>query len=522
MNTLITVLVVGIGILIGFLILGILFHKKSLAAAFEISQAEARKVLEDARKEADSVVRSAMKDAKEEAKKRRRAFEEEAKKRRTEVAKLEKKLKSREQSLENKISSLAEREQKADDFYQRLQKQEQKHLSLRAEYELAIENTQKELKKVAKLSTEEARAQLLRSLEDEVRKESRDELARIEEETRKEAQVKATEILCLSVQKLASEHVNDSLISVVSLPSEDMKGRIIGREGRNIRAIEQATGVDLIVDDTPEAVIISSFNPIRREIAKITLENLISDGRIHPARITETVKRVETEFQTTIREAGEQAAFDVGITDLHPTLIEGLGKLKFRSSGNQSLLAHSVETARICGIMADEMKLNSRRAKRAGLLHDIGKSVDHDTEGHHAEVGANLCKKVNEHEEVVTAVRLHQNDDLTNASPLTVIINAANHLSRSRPGARKEAMETYIRRLEDMETVVNDFEKVDSAFVMQAGREVRALVTSEHLEDTEVRTLSHEVAAKIRQELTFPGQVRVCIVRESTYVDFAR
>jgi ribonuclease Y len=301
-----------------------------------------------------------------------------------------------------------------------------------------------------------------------------------------------------------------------------MKGRIIGREGRNIRAIEQATGVDLIIDDTPEAVIISCFNPIRREIAKISLSRLISDGRIHPARIEETAKRVTAEFDTLIREAGEQAAFDVGITDLHPELIKHLGRLKFRTVGIQTVLQHSVETAHICGIMAAEMGLNVKRAKRCGLLHDIGKAVDQETEGHHATLGEELCKKYDEPPQVLESIRLHHVDNLTQASSYAVLVYTANILSAKRPGARREVMETYLTRLADMEKLVKEFSGIEDAYIIQAGNEVRAMVTPTGVSDQEVVQLAGDIASKLRQEMTIPGQVKVTVVRESRYTDFAR
>jgi ribonuclease Y len=326
----------------------------------------------------------------------------------------------------------------------------------------------------------------------------------------------------LAVQRISGEYVSDSTITVVALPSEDLKGRIIGREGRNIRAIEQATGVDLIIDDTPEAVIISCFNPVRREIAKLTIERLIGDGRIHPARIEETVKRVMSEFDLVIREQGEQASFDTGITDLHPELVMALGKLKYRTAGQQSVLQHSIETAHICGIIAGEMGLNVKKAKRCGLLHDIGKAVDQETEGHHSDIGADFCQRYQESSEVVEAIRLHHQEDLNNATPYAVVLYAANSLSANRPGARKEILETYVKRLADMEKVVRDFGGINEAFVIQAGREVHAIVNPMQVNDQQVIDLSSSIAHKMRQELTFPGQVRVTVIRESKFVDYAK
>jgi ribonuclease Y len=301
-----------------------------------------------------------------------------------------------------------------------------------------------------------------------------------------------------------------------------MKGRIIGREGRNIRAIEQATGVDLIIDDTPEAIIISCFNPVRREVAKMSIDRLIADGRIHPARIEETVKRVEEEFDQILLDTGEQASFDIGITDLPSELLRPLGRLKYRTCGQQTVLQHSIEVAHICGIMASEMGLNVKKAKRCGLLHDIGKAVDQESEGHHAQIGADLCTKYNEAADVVDAIRLHHQEHLNQASPYAVVLHAANILSGARPGARKELLETYVKRLEEMEKVIMGFNGIGQVYVLQAGREVRALVTPSGVSDQEVIALSNDIASKLRSELTFPGQVRVTVVRESKFVEYAK
>lgn len=515
------ILIVVVGIVLGLVIFGVLINKKKLATVYENAQSESKKILDEARKDADRLVKSSLQEAKEESRRRRKTFEEEAKKRKTEINKLEKKIKQREQNLEKKFLALEQKEIKTSELEQKLAGEEKRKLRVIADYELNIEQNKRTLEKIANMSAEEAKKQLLKSLEEEAKKNAKESIRQIEAETRKVASKKATEIISLSVQRLAGEYVNDSTITVVNLPGEEMKGRIIGREGRNIRTIEQATGVDLIIDDTPEAVIISCFNPVRREIAKTTLERLIADGRIHPARIEETVKRVESEFESIISDYGEQAAFDIGITDLHPEIINYLGKLKFRSTGMQSILQHSVETAQICGLTASELGLNVKRAKRAGLLHDIGKAVDQETEGHHADISADICEKFGEHKEVCESVRLHHSEDLLNAPALAVILGVANTLSTNRPGARKELLESYIKRLEEMENIVKSFDGIESAYVLQAGREVRALVSPDGVSDSEVRDLSDEIAVKIRQELTFPGQVRITVLRESKFVEYA-
>jgi ribonuclease Y len=463
-----------------------------------------------------------MAEAKDESRKRRTQFEEESKNRRAEIAKLENKIKQREQTLEKKLEVLDKRETELEALGQKLQREEQSYQRLTLECTETLEHARRTLQNIAKMSADEAKRELIKSLEDEARKEARERLRQIEEQMRQEPEERARSVVSLAVQRVAGEYVSDSTITVVSLPSDDMKGRIIGREGRNIRSIEQATGVDLIIDDTPEAVIISCFNPIRREIAKITLERLIADGRIHPARIDETAKRVATEFDTIIRENGEQAAFDVGITDLHPELIKALGKLRYRAAGTQTVLQHAVETAHICGIMAAEMGLNVKRAKRCGLLHDVGKSIDQETEGHHSQLGADLCAKYDEAAEVVDAIRLHHAEDMTQASPYAVVLHTANVLSARRPGARREVMETYLTRLGEMEKLVKDFDGIEDAYVMQAGNEVRAMVRPSGVSDHQVNDLANDIASKLRQEMTFPGQVRVTVVRESRAMDFAK
>lgn len=511
---------VGLGV--GVVFLGIFLNRKKLNTAFENAQKESQKILDNARDEADDLIKSSLKEAKEEGRKRRKSFEEEAKRKRSEFQKLEQKTRQREKALEQRIDQINSRERQIEDKEKKLHHEEKRYLRKIAECEIAIEKNQKTLEKIANMSADQAKQELMKSLEEQARKEAQKMIRQIELDTKKDAKLKAQSIVSLAVQRLAGEYVNDSTISVVSLPSEEMKGRIIGREGRNIRALEQATGIDLIIDDTPEAVIISCFNPIRREIAKITLDRLIADGRIHPARIEETAERVTEEFDQVLKDHGEQAAFDVAITDFHPEVLTYLGKLKYKSAGLQSVLQHSVETAQVAGMIAAELGINVKRAKRAGLLHDIGKAVDQEAEGHHSVLGAQLCEKYGEHADIIEAIRLHHDEDLSEASPLSICLNAANTLSETRPGARKEVLETYIKRLEDMESIVKEFEGIEKAFVLQAGREVRAMVSPDGLSDDEIVDISNEIVAKLRDELTFPGQVRISVVRESKYVDYAK
>lgn len=514
-------MIITVGVLIGIIVVGFILNKKKVSQTYDEARSDSKRILEEARRDADRVVKSALNEAKEESRRRRRQFEEEAKKRKSELHKLEKKLRQREQTLDRKLSAAEEQEQQLEKIEKKLAQDEKKKLRTIAEYELEIEQTQKQLKRIANMSSEEAKRQLMISLEAEAKRNASSIIRKIEEDTQKEAKRKATEIISLTVQRLAGEYVGDACVTVVNLPSEDMKGRIIGREGRNIRTLEQATGVDLIIDDTPEAVILSCFNPLRREIAKITLERLIGDGRIHPARIEETVGRVETEMDSILTEIGDQAAFDTGVTDLHPDLIKLLGKLKYCHTSGQTVLTHCVETSQICGMLASELGINVKRAKRAGLLHDIGKAADQEVEGHHSEIGADLAQRHGEHSEVIEAIRMHHAEDLLHASPLAVIVGAANTLSAGRPSARKEVLKGYIKRLEDMESIVQTFEGIESAVVLQAGREVRALVSPDGTHDQDVTDLSNDIAHKLRQELTFPGQVRITVLKESKHVEFA-
>jgi len=517
-----TVALLVAGFCIGLLVIGVMLHKKQLSRAFEQAQQDSKRLLDEARREADVLVKQALREAKDDSRKSRQQFEDEARQRRSEIGKIEQKLKSREDAVDKKFSLMEKKEVELELLSKKLHAEEQMYHRLVADTEQTLEKSRKVLQQVANMSAEEARKELVKSLEVQAKKDAQVLIRKIEEDARKDAESRARSVVSLAVQRVAGEYVSDSTITVVTLPGEEMKGRIIGREGRNIRAIEQATGVDIIIDDTPEAVIISCFNPIRREIAKVTLERLIGDGRIHPARIEETVKRVEAEFDTIILEQGEQAAFDAGITDLHPELIKHLGRLKYRTVGQQSVLQHCVETAHICGMMASEMGLNVKKAKRCGLLHDVGKAVDQEVEGHHSAVGAEICQKYNESSDVVDAIKMHHAENLTDASPYAVVLHAANSLSGARPGARKEVLETYVKRLGDMEKVVKSFEGISEAFVMQAGREVHVIVNPGTVLDKDVVDLSGDIASKLRQELTFPGQVRVTVVRENRFVDFAK
>ena len=521
MSASVIALVCVVGLALGLLVLGYSLHRRRIATVYRRAQQESKSILENARKESDRLVQGALSDAKEEYRKRRREFEQEAKQRRQEVAKLEDKLKQREVNLRKKQERLENKEQSMQEQIQSMEEEESHYRKLAAKAEQQLETVNSKLKQVANMSIDEARKELMQSMEEDVRKQAKDKLRQIEEETRREADNQARAIISASIQRISSEFVNDAAVTVVSIPSESMKGRIIGREGRNIRAIEQLAGVDIIIDDTPEAVIISCFNPVRREIAKIMMERLIADGRIHPARIGETIETVKGEIEQSIIKDGEQALFQLGIGDFHPELVSRLGRLKYCMVGQQTVLQHSLETAQIARIMAAEMGSNVREAARSGLLHDIGKAVDESVEGHHAEVGAEICKKYGESARIVEAVKLHHSDQAVSSDPLYSIIYTANQLSANRPGARKTHIEAYIKRLKDMERIVSDCDGVSSAYVLKAGSEVRALVTPTVVSDSEVIELASEISAKLRGELTFPGQVKINIIKESKSIYYA-
>ena len=521
MDILETTVIVIIGFFLGIVFLGIFLQKKKTNSAFEAAQKESQKILQKAQDEADRIIKSSLQEAKEEAKKRRKALEEEYKKKRADSNKIEQKLKQREQAYQDRHLKIEKKEQKFLEKEQKLNRDEKKLLRLVAEQELALEKSQKNLEKIANMSIDQAKQELLDSLRAQAEKEAKLEIRRIEEDINKTTQKKTQEIISLAIQRQAGDYVNDSTITVVQLPSEEMKGRIIGREGRNIRAIEQATGVDLIIDDTPEAVIISCFNPVRREIAKIAVEKLVADGRIHPARIQETVEKVESEFNMTIREYGEHAALDMGVTNLSGELIELLGKLRFRSLGGQSVLQHSVETAHICGMMAAELGLDIKQAKRAAFLHDIGKALGEEIEGHHATLGADVCEKNGESREIVEAIRQHHSTDIIEPSPLANILSAANLLSASRPGSKKEVLGNYIKRLESMEKMVKETGDIKTAHVLQAGREIRVLLEPTEHSDKDVVDLSYEISARLRKEMSFPGQIKITVIKENQHVEFA-
>ena len=416
--------------------------------------------------------------------------------------------------LEKKDQDLTRRDQSLRD--------RDRHLAIKEkECQTLIEEQRANLESIAGITSSDAKTLLLRAMENEARHEGAKLIKQIENETRETSDKRSREILALAVKRYAGDYIMEKSVSVVTLPSDEMKGRIIGREGRNIRALEAATGVDLIIDDTPEAVILSGFNPIRREVAKITLERLINDGRIHPARIEEVVKKVNQEIENSIREAGEQATFDVGVHGISPELQRLIGKLKYRSSYGQNVLQHSLEVAFLCGIMASELNLNIKQAKRAGLLHDIGKAVDHEMEGSHAALGADLLRKHGESAKVVQAVAAHH-EEVPATSVLDILVQASDTLSGARPGARREMLETYVKRLSDLERIANECRGVEKSYAIQAGRELRIIVESDKINDEEAVMLSREIAKKVENELVYPGQIKVTVIRETRSVEYAK
>ena len=493
---------------------GINYRKKIAEAELGSAEAEAKRIVEDAKKAAESKKREALVEAKEEIHKNRVDYEREVKERRGELNRQERRLQQKEENLDKKSDSLEAREEnlakQIKDFD--VQKEEVKKLK---EKEIEI------LEKISGLTADEAKDYLLKNIESEVRHETAIMIKEIESQAKEEADKRAKNILGLAIQKCAADHVAETTVSVVPLPSDEMKGRIIGREGRNIRSLETLTGIDLIIDDTPEAVILSGFDPVRREVARIALEKLIVDGRIHPARIEEMVERAKKEVAAVIKQEGERATFETGVHGLHPELIKLLGKLRYRTSYGQNALKHSVEVAQLCGLLAGEIGVDIKVAKRAGLLHDIGKSLDHEMEGSHVQIGADLCRKYKESALVVNAVESHHGD-VEPESLIALLVQAADTISAARPGARRETLETYTTRLKKLEDIANSHKGVDKTFAIQAGREIRVMVVPEHVSDSDMVLLARDIAKQIEDELEYPGQIKVNIIRESRVTDYAK
>lgn len=485
-----------------------------MASRLASAREAARQILEDATREAESKKREALLEAKEQILKERNELEREIRERRNELQRLEKRLLQKEETLDRKLETFERREEQ-------LQKREEELEKMRQELAELQKKERAELERVSTLSAEEARQLLLKEIEEETRYESALMIKEIEAQAKEEAEKRAREIISLAIQRCAADHVAEATVSVVALPHDEMKGRIIGREGRNIRALETLTGVDLIIDDTPEAVILSGFDPVRREIARLALEKLIADGRIHPARIEEMVKKAEKEVENAIREAGEQALLETGIHNLHPELVRLLGRLRYRSSYGQNVLKHSLEVAHLAGMMAAELGVDSAQAKRAGLLHDIGKAVDHEMEGSHVQIGVELAKRYREAPAIVHAIAAHHGDEEPR-SIVAVLVAAADAISAARPGARRETLEAYIKRLEKLESIADSFEGVEKAYAIQAGREIRIMVKPDKIDDVMAARVARDIVKKIEEELEYPGQIKVTVIRETRVVDYAK
>ena len=474
----------------------------------------ARSIIDEALKAAETKKREALLEVKEESLRTKNELEKETKERRSELQKYERRVLSKEESVDKKADAVEKREAECTAKVAELQKREKKV------DELEQKGVQ-ELERISGLTSDQAKDELLRSVEDDVKVDVARLYKELESRAKEEAGKKAKEYVVNAIQKCAVDHVSETTISVVQLPSDEMKGRIIGREGRNIRTLETLTGVDLIIDDTPEAVVLSAFDPIRREIARVALEKLIVDGRIHPARIEEMVEKAQKEVEAQIREDGENAAMDVGVHGIHPELLKLLGRMKFRSSYGQNALRHSIEVAQLSGLLAGEVGVDVRMAKRAGLLHDIGKSIDHEVEGSHIQIGVDLCKKYKESPIVINTVASHHGD-VEPESLIACIVQAADAISAARPGARRETLETYTNRLKQLEDITNEFKGVEKSFAIQAGREIRVMVVPDHVSDADMVLLARDIAKQIEAELEYPGQIKVNVIRESRAVDYAK
>ncbi len=510
----IAIIVLVLGILL--ILAGLYLIKSNKDKAEKIGNAEekARNIIDEALKAAETKKREGLLELKEETLRNKNELERESKERRAELQKFEKRVLAKEEALDRKADSLEKRESQLTSREDKLNKRQ-------AEVDALSEKRVQELERISGLTSEQAKDYLLKTVEDEVKHETAMLVKELETRAKEEAGKKAKEYVVTAIQKCAADHVAETTISVVPLPNDEMKGRIIGREGRNIRTLETMTGVDLIIDDTPEAVILSSFDPIRREVARIALEKLIVDGRIHPARIEEMVEKAQKEVETMIREEGEAATLEVGVHGIHPELVRLLGKMKFRTSYGQNALKHSIEVAQLSGLLAAEIGVDVRMAKRAGLLHDIGKSVDHEMEGSHIQIGVDLCKKYKESPIVINAVESHHGD-VEPTSLIACIVQAADTISAARPGARRETLETYTNRLNQLEDITNSFKGVEKSFAIQAGREIRVMVVPEQVSDADMILLARDIAKQIEAELEYPGQIKVNVIRESRVMEYAK
>ena len=497
-----------------FSIVGYYVRKKVAESKIGSAEEEAKRIRDNVHSEAESIKKEQLIKAKEEALQIRNDLDKEIKERRGDIQAQEKRLIQKEENLEKRTSDFEKQQKDLENKYKEFEERSQ-------QLDDIIDEQKQELQRISELTREEAKEQLLQELDKELTAEKAILIRKADEKVKEEASKNAKDILGLAIQRCAADHTADTTVSVVSLPNDDMKGRIIGREGRNIKTLETLTGIDLIIDDTPEAVIISGFDPLRREVARIALEKLIEDGRIHPAKIEEMVEKAKEEVQAIIKEEGERACLETGVNNLNPDLVMILGKLKYRTSYGQNVLNHSIEVSNLARLMADELGINSKLAKRAGLLHDIGKALDHDMEGTHVEIGVNLLKKYKEKDLVINAVEAHHGD-VEPKSIEAILVQAADAISASRPGARRESFEAYVKRLQDLEEIANSFEGVDKSFAIQAGREVRLIVKPEKISDDAMTVLAREVAQKVENEMEYPGQIKVNVIRETRVVDYAK
>ena len=490
------------------------YQKKAAASTVGNAQEKAREIIDEALKTAETKKRESLLEVKEESIRTKNELDKEIKERRAEAQRYERRVQQKEENIDKKAEAIEKREAS-------LASKEESLNKMRDEVSKLNEQRVQELERISGLTSEQAKDYLLKIVEDEVKHETAVMIKELESRAKEEADKKAKEYVVSAIQRCAADHVSETTISVVQLPNDEMKGRIISREGRNIRTLETMTGVDLIIDDTPEAVILSGFDPNRREVARIALEKLIVDGRIHPARIEEMVEKAQKEVEIMIKEEGEAATLEVGVHGIHPELVRLLGKMKFRTSYGQNALKHSIEVAQLSGLLAAEMGLDVRLAKRAGLLHDIGKSVDHEMEGSHIQLGVELCKKYKENSIVINAVESHHGD-VEATSLIACIVQAADTISAARPGARRETLETYTSRLKQLEEITNNFKGVDKSFAIQAGREVRVMVVPEQITDADMVLLARDISKQIEAELEYPGQIKVNVIRESRVIDYAK
>ena len=513
MNSVIIIATFLISLAIGFIV-GMIMRRKIAESKIGSAEQEAKRLVDLAKIEAENLKKEEILKAKEEIMSNRKELDQEIKERRSEVQKQESRMIQKEENLDKRSENLEKKEKNLEREYKSLEDQ-------KSEVNEIYDKQDQELQRIASLSKDEAKQYLLAEMDREITTEKAKVIRDLNQRAKEEALKNAKEIITYAVQKCAADHTSETTVSIVNLPSDDMKGRIIGREGRNIKALETLTGIDLIIDDTPEAVILSGFDPLRREVARIALEKLIDDGRIHPAKIEEMVEKAKEELNSIIKEEGERAALETGVNNLHPDLIKLLGKLKYRTSYGQNVLSHSIEVSNLARIMAEELGLDAKRARRAGLLHDIGKALDHDMEGTHVQIGVDILKKYKENPLIINAVEAHH-EDVEPQTMEAVLIQAADAISASRPGARRETLEAYIKRLENLEAIADSFDGVEKSFAIQAGREVRIIVKPERISDDQMTVLARDVSKKIEEEMDYPGQIKVNIIREKRVVDYAK